>query len=92
VALCDLGGGASDCDLNNCTLDWQRRQRCGWMHLAQTVRSWGKFGSAWEHDGAGGGATGSTLHNCTLTGNSAVSGGGAAGCALNNCVVYFNTA
>lgn len=46
----------------------------------------------------GGGAYGSTLHNCTLTGNAAQrSGGGAAGefekvCTLNNCVVYFSSA
>ena len=43
--------------------------------------------------GGGGGVSGCTLNNCTLTGNSAtVYGGGAYGCTLTNCIVYFNTA
>jgi hypothetical protein len=42
---------------------------------------------------AGGGACGSTLNNCTLTGNSAHDGGGGAwNCTLNNCIVYSNMA
>jgi hypothetical protein len=41
----------------------------------------------------GGGVAGSTLNNCTLTGNSAgYAGGGATYSTLNNCIVYFNTA
>src|SRR5205085_5285681 len=48
----------------------------------------------------GGGAYYSTLHNCTLTGNSASDvfvggvgeGGGAYNSTLSNCIVYFNTA
>jgi hypothetical protein len=42
----------------------------------------------------GGGASGGTLHNCTLSGNSAGGGegGGAYSCALYNCIVYHNTA
>ena len=39
-----------------------------------------------------GGASGGTLYNCTLTGNSGNNGGGACGGTLYNCIVYFNTA
>jgi formylglycine-generating enzyme required for sulfatase activity len=43
--------------------------------------------------GRGGGASGCTLYNCTLTGNSAGwEGGGVAWSTLTNCIVYFNTA
>jgi hypothetical protein len=41
----------------------------------------------------GGGASASSLTNCTLTGNSAYwSGGGAHGSTLNNCILYYNSA
>ncbi len=41
----------------------------------------------------GGGASGGTLNNCTLSGNSAsYSGGGAFGCTLNNCTLTGNSA
>ena len=41
----------------------------------------------------GGGASASTLKNCTLSGNSAVThGGGADSSTLNNCIAYYNTA
>jgi len=43
----------------------------------------------------GGGASGGTLSNCTLTFNQAVDigyGGGAAGCTLNNCTLTGNSA
>ena len=40
----------------------------------------------------GGGASGGTLYNCTLTGNSADIGGGAYYGTLYNCIVYYNTA
>jgi hypothetical protein len=42
--------------------------------------------------GAGGGAYGGTLDNCTLTDNLAGEGGGAAGCTLNNCKLSNNQA
>jgi parallel beta-helix repeat protein len=48
--------------------------------------------------GAGGGASGGTLNNCTLSSNSAgalggdVYGGGASGCTLNNCTLSGNSA
>src|SRR2546425_391281 len=41
----------------------------------------------------GGGASGGTLNNCTLSGNSASDyGGGAYRATLNNCIVYYHTA
>jgi hypothetical protein len=40
----------------------------------------------------GGGASYSTLNNCTLSANSAQYGGGVSECTLNNCIAYFNTA
>ena len=40
----------------------------------------------------GGGASGGTLNNCTLMGNSADSGGGASGGTLNNCILMGNSA
>src|SRR6266481_2634126 len=40
----------------------------------------------------GGGASGCTLINCTLTGNSAHDGGGASGCTLINCNLTGNSA
>jgi len=40
----------------------------------------------------GGGAHGSTLNNCVLTGNSAPSGGGAWAGTLNNCILTTNSA
>jgi len=42
--------------------------------------------------GAGGGAFGSTLYGCTLTGNSARYGGAAAWCTLYNCTLSSNFA
>jgi hypothetical protein len=49
--------------------------------------------------GSGGGASGSQLYSCTLTGNSvdhlagfAYSGGGVSFCDLRNCILYYNTA
>ncbi len=42
--------------------------------------------------GFGGGASGVTLINCTLTGNAAIAGGGAASCNLWNCIVNGNSA
>jgi hypothetical protein len=42
--------------------------------------------------GAGGGAYGGTLDNCTLTDNLAGDGGGAAFCTLNNCTLSNNQA
>ena len=35
---------------------------------------------------------GSTLNNCTLTGNSSHTGGGAIESTLNNCLLFYNTA
>ena len=44
-------------------------------------------------DGNGGGASGCTLYNCTLSGNGAGGyGGGALGCTLYNCTLTGNTA
>lgn len=40
----------------------------------------------------GGGASGGTLDNCTLSGNLADSGGGASGATLNNCTLTGNSA
>jgi parallel beta-helix repeat protein len=42
--------------------------------------------------GGGGGASGGTLNNCIITGNSAYYGGGAAYCTLNNCTLTGNSA
>ncbi|NLF62496.1 MAG: hypothetical protein GX574_15255, partial [Lentisphaerae bacterium] len=42
--------------------------------------------------GDGGGASGGTLTNCTLTGNTAEYGGGASGCILINCTLARNFA
>src|ERR1039458_5840128 len=41
---------------------------------------------------AGGGASGGTLYNCTLTGNGANVGGGADSCTLYNCTLTGNAA
>src|SRR5439155_7972061 len=42
--------------------------------------------------GSGGGASNSTLDNCTVTHNSANGFGGTGFvCTLNNCILYFNT-
>jgi len=43
-------------------------------------------------DGVGGGANGSVLYNCTLTGNVAKSGGGTSGSTLYNCTLAGNSA
>jgi hypothetical protein len=40
----------------------------------------------------GGGSSGSTLNNCTLTGNSAGTAGGAGNSTLNNCIAFYNNA
>jgi parallel beta-helix repeat protein/predicted outer membrane repeat protein len=40
---------------------------------------------------SGGGASSSTLYNCTLTGNSAYNYGGAISCTLNNCALSGNS-
>ncbi|MCL1857295.1 MAG: hypothetical protein FWF84_06645, partial [Kiritimatiellaeota bacterium] len=42
--------------------------------------------------GSGGGSSGGTLNNCTLTGNTATSGGGAYNGTLNNCTLTGNSA
>jgi PKD repeat protein len=42
--------------------------------------------------GGGGGASGGTLNNCTLTGNWAYEGAGAYECTLNNCTLSGNSA
>lgn len=46
----------------------------------------------WEAEQSGGGASGGTLNNCILTGNSAAYGGGASCCALYNCTLTGNSA
>ena len=46
-----------------------------------------------NHSGkSGGGASGGSLYNCTISGNNANKGGGVNASILKNCIVYYNTA
>jgi Immunoglobulin domain len=50
------------------------------------------MGNTASSAGVGGGASGCTLNNCLIAGNSAYQGGGTYFCSMNNCTVVSNTA
>ncbi len=94
-----VGGGASWCDLDNCTVESNTASAEG-----GGLNSCYAFNCRISGNSAplGGGAAGSPgredipcssfLAGCTLTGNSADVGGGAYYCDMNGCIAYFNTA
>jgi hypothetical protein len=72
-----FGGGAWGCDLSDCT-------------LIDNAVSTPRF--LYSDEGNGGGASTSSLDNCTVCGNSAIGiYGGVGGCVANNCIIYGNT-
>jgi hypothetical protein len=79
------GGGAFGCVWGGCDLD---NRICTLSNCVLTGNSaYGYNGST----GDGGGATGATLDNCTVSDNVAGrGGGGASSCTLNNCIVARN--
>ena len=66
--------------------------RCAVLASGASLSGFTLTGGADTDGNGGGGVSGGTLYNCTLTGNSADHGGGAIGSTLNNCTVTFNMA
>jgi hypothetical protein len=78
-----INGGGVCCEctsavLSNCVLS------------GNSANGYYDFDSGDYVGGYGGGASGGTLNNCTLTGNSACWGGGAYESTLNNCMLTIN--
>ncbi len=87
--------------MNNCTLSGN--SACGYSYVGYVYYCCcqnGEPGDGQGHPcwipasihvpGSGGGASSSTLNNCTLSGNSADYAGGATNSILNNSIAYFN--
>jgi len=84
------GGGAYSANLGNCTVQGNLAQNIGGGLCVGTAQNSVLAGNLAGN--SGGGAVGSSLTNCTVTGNSAASGGGADSSTLVNCIVYYNSA
>jgi len=87
----NLGGGAMQLTLNNCTLTANSSANGGGGGAANcTIDNCAVTGNSAV---AGGGAFASTLNNCTLTGNFAGQGGGLDITSVaHNCIIYYNNA
>lgn len=86
------GGGASQCSLNNCTLEGNSVDTAegGGAHACTLTNCTLTGNTALGPGGEGGGAFYCTAINCTFSGNAALYGGGAYDCTLKNCILYYN--
>src|SRR5262249_29611751 len=94
--ISELGGGAGESTLNNCTLR-SNYASYGGATVACTLNNCLLVSNAAVNVGsagavAGGADFGSTLRNCTVVGNSAPSRGGVYFSTVTNSIIYFNTA
>ncbi len=86
------GGGACDCALYDCALT-DNRANAGWEGGFPRVGHGGGVASHYSGGGVDSYRWACTLHNCTLSGNSAQGQGGGAYCAtLYDCTVTGNSA